>query len=214
MKRTIALVLLFVGTTAAFAGPQFRVAGNMLTPLETLPQTAAGWNRAIRQTDAALSGWHWEVLLNRFGFGMHYGVRFYEDRLSHSPYSIDWKGDLFLSYHPMGGGARIDPFVEFGWGNAGSAAVDSARDAGYPDWEEKVYDGSATGLALYSYAAAGLALDLDGLLLGMRLACVPDHMAHPVPDPDVRYYDLPMFELGLFGGVAIGSHDRRDRRCR
>jgi hypothetical protein len=199
---------LMLTATALFAGPQFRVAANVLSPVETVPTTAAEWDLAIRPSDEALSGWHWEVLLNRFGFGMHYGLRFYETTGT-SPYSMHWKGDFFLSYHPMGGGAPVDPFIEFGWGNAGTAAVHSAHDTEFPDWEDRVRDGSATSLALYTYGAAGLALDLNGLLLGVRLAYLPDELANPVPDPNLGFYDLPEFEVGFFGGIALGSHDSR-----
>lgn len=208
MKRILTAAALLLLATTTFAGPQFRLAGNALTPLTDLPETPQEWDAAIGSTGNTLSGWHWEVLLDHFGFGMHYGVRFYETEVVETPYFIDWKGDFFLSYHFMGGGSPLDPFVEVGWGNAGSAAVDSRHDAEYPDWEDRVDDGSATALALYSYAAAGVALDLNGLLLGVRLAYMPSHMANPVPDPDLGFYQLPEFELGFFGGVALGSHDR------
>jgi hypothetical protein len=162
-----------------------------------------------------LSGWHWEVILNRLGFGMHYGIRFHEGVDEVAPYYIDWKGDFFLSYHFFEGGSPIDPFIELGWGNVGRAEIDSVDDAEYPDWEQKVHEGTATDLALYTYGAAGLALDLNGLLLGARFAYHPRELANPIPDSSVGYYALSRFEVGFFGGLALGSHHdrRRDRRC-
>jgi len=213
MNRTIIAAALLLAATSLFAGPQFRVAGNVLSPVESIPQSVSEWDRALLPADDALSGWHWEVLLNRFGFGMHYALRFYEGG-TEAPYLMNWKGDFFLSYHPMGGGSTLDPFIEFGWGNAGTAVVHSARDAEYPDWEDRVHDGSATALALYTYGAAGLALDLNGLLLGVRVAYTPDELTNPVPDPTVGFYDLPELEVGLFGGIALGSHDSRRRDYR
>ncbi|MFW6291419.1 MAG: hypothetical protein ACOC7V_03750 [Spirochaetota bacterium] len=212
MKRTIFLAAMLLTTVTLFAGPQFRVAANALTPLETVPQTVEQWDEAVRPSEQTLTGWHWEVLLDRLGFGMHYGVRFFE-READGPYFVNWKGDFFVSYHPMGGGAPVDPFMEVGWGNVGNARVESVHDDRYPDWEDRVHDGTATELALYTYAAAGLALDLNGLLLGARLAYLPTELANPVPDRSVGYYDLGEFEFGIFGGVALGSHKswRRDR---
>ncbi|MFP4115303.1 MAG: hypothetical protein ACOC0E_11385 [Spirochaetota bacterium] len=216
MKRVIATTALLLLASTLFAGPQFRIAGNALTPLTRLPESTSAWDEVILPNEGSLSGWHWEVILDRLGFGMHYGVRFLGNEDAGSPFSIDWKGDFFLSYHFFGGGALLDPFIEFGWGNVGRAHVDSARDAAYPDWEDKVEDGSATDLALYTYGAAGLALDLNGLLLGVRLAYMPTELAHPVPSSSVGFYELAQFEIGLFGGIAFGSHEdhrRRSRRC-
>ena len=198
---TTALVLLTASTLSA--GPQ----------LPAIPGSAVEWHDVVWPTEDSLSGWHWEVILNRIGFGMHYAMRFVETGYA-SPYAVNWKGDLFLSYHPLGGGSLFDPFVEFGWGNAGSADIRSGSDTGYPNWKKRTRDGSVTELVLYSYAAAGLALDLRGLLLGVRLAYVPAQLRNPIPDPGVTMHDLPELELGLFAGVALGSHDRQRRSRR
>jgi hypothetical protein len=204
---TTALVLLTAATLSA--GSQFRIAGNSLTPVPVIPGSAAEWQNAVWPTEESLSGWHWEVILNRIGFGMHYAMRFVETGSTPSPYSVNWKGDLFLSYHPLGGGSLLDPFVEFGWGNAGSAQIRSAHDTGYPNWRERTNDESMTELVLYNYAAAGLALDLKGLLVGARLAWMPTQLRNPIPDRSVTMHNLPEFELGLFGGIALGG--RRNR---
>ena len=215
MRRcAITAALLFAATTV-FAGPQFRVAGNLLSPHDALPASLTEWDTAIMPNADALGGWHWEVILNRFGFGMHYAARLLEDELAFAAdYSIDWKGDLFLSYHFLGGGATIDPFVEFGWGGAGSARIRSGVDRDCPDLGYRCDEAAAVSLALFSYSAVGLALDLNGLLVGTRIAWIPSSLATPVPDASIRRYELPEFEVGLFAGVALGSHRSRHRRGR
>ncbi|MFW5683916.1 MAG: hypothetical protein ACOC1I_03610 [Spirochaetota bacterium] len=211
-NRLMTAAALLLVASAAFAGPQFRLAGHAYTPLEQLPRTESGWDAVIVPGGSTLSGWHWEVVLDRLGFGMHYAMDFRATELANDPFVVDWKGDFFLSYHFFGGGAVLDPFVEIGWGNAGRASVPSVEEAGYPDWEERVADGSATALALYSYGAAGLALDLNGLLLGARLAWMPGELVSPIPDPRVSLQTVPEFEIGIFAGIALGSHNRRPDR--
>lgn len=215
MRYLITTALVLVVAAALPAGPQFRLAANSLTPVPALPGSAAEWHDAAWPTEDSLGGWHWEVILNRVGFGMHYAMRLVDTGYAPSPYSVDWKGDLFLSFHPLGGGSLVDPFVEIGWGNAGSADVRSASDTRYPNWKKRARDGSMTELVLYRYAAAGLALDLRGLLVGARLAYMPTQFRNPIPDRSVAMYTLPELELGLFGGIALGSHGHQRRsRCR
>lgn len=208
MKRTVTLTALLLLATALFAGPQFRLATHAYTPFATLPESADEWDHLIVPSHATLTGWHWEVVLNRLGFGMHYGMQLTATEERDAPYLLDWKGDFFLSYHLFGGGSLIDPFVEVGWANAGRTTVNTANPE-YPDWEDEVRSGNAVSLALYTYGAAGVALDLGGLLLGARLSYIPVETASPVPDPHVGFYELQRFELGIFGGIALGSHDRQ-----
>lgn len=211
MKRALFLITLVTVTTAAFAGLQFRVAAQATTPLESLPQ-GEEWSEAFSPTSETLTGWHWELIFGHFGLGMHYGMRFYETELLESPYLVDWKGDFFLSYHIMGAGSVIDPFLELGWGNAGTATASYDDRHEYPDWEDELHGGTATALAHYTYVGAGLALDLNGLLLGVRVLHVPSELVSPTPDPDVALYRMSPFELGIFGGIALGGHDRKSYR--
>ena len=162
-------------------------------------------------------GWYWEVLLNRFGFGMHYMVKFdklvtgYDDPLY--DWSLDWNGDLFLSFHVLGGGFFLDPFIEIGFGNVGR--VDLDNDDGDWRWSESgwVYQippwnpaerGGLSNLSLYPYAAAGLALDLDGFLVGAKFTYRPFVISIPVTQ--FADYPLKSFQLTVFAGVAFGGH--------
>ena len=71
---------------------------------------------------------------------------------------------------------------------------------------------ASIAIALFSYAAAGVAVDLNGLLLGAKLSYTPADMLEPVPDSSVALYEMMPFELSLFGGIALGSHDRHHWR--
>lgn len=217
----VAIVAGFI-LAPAWADGQFRVAGHTATPLDALPDPAPyAWQELVVPTDETISGWYWEVIFNHLGLGMHYAVQFNEAFVSEtgaSEWYMDWKGDFFLSYHILGGGAVLDPFVEFGWANVGTAQVSSPEYVEYPDWEDELESGNAVALGFYNYFGAGLALDLNGLLLGAKLSYIPAELVAPIPDPTVERYDLAPFEVSFFGGIALGGHrkwrDKDDRRQR
>ncbi|MEE8440309.1 MAG: hypothetical protein V3S41_01210 [Spirochaetia bacterium] len=217
MKQTV-LAILMVGFALApvWADGQFRLAGNTATQVDALPtDNPAEWQELLIPTDQTMTGWHWEVIFNYLGLGMHYGVRFNDSVIStESPgdWYVDWKGDFFLSYHVLGGGSIVDPFVEFGWGNVGTALVSSPEFADYPNWEDEVARGAAVALGFYNYFAGGLAVDLNGLLLGAKVSYIPSELAGPVTGGSIERYALAPFEVSLFGGVALGGH--RDQRHR
>lgn len=205
MKRSVLLVaLLLTAVFSSHAQFQFRAAGNLLNPVEASPVDSDALLIAVNAPSEVLSGWHWEVLLNRFGFGMHYALDLYQESSTHA--MVDWKGDFFFSYHPFGAGSLIDPFFELGWGNAGSAQISDASDGEYPDWERAARSDDTTALTLYSYAATGLALDLKGLLVGARAAWMPHTLQEGVPGSGIPLFDLDEFELALFAGIALGAH--------
>jgi hypothetical protein len=218
MKRlTLILVVIGIASTPLWADGQFRMAGYTATPAEALPDASPdAWYEIAIPTDQTLTGWYWEVVFDYLGLGMHYGMRFteavYESEIS-SEWYMDWKGDFFLSYHILGGGSVIDPFVEFGWGNVGTALISNPEYPDYPDWEDEVADGTAVALGFYNYFAGGVAVDLNGLLLGAKLSYIPADLNTPIPDPSIERYDLAPFEVSLFGGVSLGGHRQwRDRK--
>jgi hypothetical protein len=219
MRTTcIALALVVLAVSPLLADGQFRIAGSASTPVAALPDGGIEeWAAVIAPGEQTLTGWQWEVVFNRLGLGMHYTMRFVEPLViseSANSWYLDWKGDFFLSYHILGGGSLVDPFVEFGWGNVGTTLISSPDYARYPDWEEEVSDGDALALSFYQYFGAGVAVDLNGLLLGAKLSYIPSELSQPAPDSTLRAYDLQPFEVSFFGGVALGGHRNRHDRSR
>jgi hypothetical protein len=215
-KATIALLLIGIALAPIWADGQFRLAGNTATQVDTLTsESLTEWQSLVIPNEGTMTGWSWEVIFDHLGLGMHYGIRFNEPVIESdaaSDWYLDWKGDFFLSYHVMGGGSVVDPFVEFGWGNVGTALVSSSERYDYPDWEDEVEDGNAVALGFYNYFAGGVAVDLNGLLLGVKVSYIPSEIAGPVTEPTIERYALSQFEVSLFGGVALGGHRNRRNR--
>ena len=218
MKKICAVAVMIVAVAGfAFTDSQFRLAANFSTDFTDKP-TLEEVRTAFDVGTDVLSGFHWEVILDRTGFGMHYQILFERlDTYMEDPvydWAMDWMGDGFVSYHFFGAGSFLDPFLEIGLGSAGRVNIDS--DSGQwvkdeegdweyvlPEWDPASPDG-LTNLGLYGYVAAGLALDFDGLLLGTRFAYRP--FVRPVPATDFPEYPLKSFQVSLFGGIAFGAH--------
>ena len=207
-------LLVFTSSFAAADG-QFRMVLNLAEGFAQKPTLAEVQSSFDDQTNF-FWGPSWEVVIDKFGFGMHYLVKF--DRLPTgnevAPYdwSLDWMGDFFASFHLFGGGTFIDPFVVAGFGNAGRVDIDG--DQGYwvqdedGEWEyEYEFDpthDAVSNMSLFPYVGAGVALDLDGLLIGARLDYRPTVL--PVPATQFKDYPLTSFQVSLFAGVALGGH--------
>ncbi len=213
MKRIGSFVLFVLVAGYAAAAPQIRFAVDSMQEADSLPSSPTEWQAALAPSAEGMGGWHWEILLDQFGFGMHYGIKIYETELIETPRLVDWKGDFFLSYHPFGGGSTIDPFMSIAWGSAGTSAIadheDSERDYRASGWDDDWDDeDDLIAAALYTSVAAGVALDLNGLLLGVRVAHRPASLIAPLPDHEAELFELSPFEIGIFGGIAIGGHGR------
>lgn len=216
MKRTIlALMLSGLALAPVWSDGQFRITGGVATPIQTLPSGGPEeWHLAVAPNQFSMNGWHWEVIFDHLGLGMHYGMRVYEAAYTDAvatDWYLDWKGDFFLSYHLLGGGSVLDPFVEFGWGNVGSTAVAAPGCVEYPDWENEVRRGDAVALGFFNYYAVGVAADINGLLLGGKLSYIPSELSRPIPDSSIEQYRLDPFEVSFFAGLALGGHDRHHR---
>lgn len=210
MKR-IALVvtLMSFALAGASADVQVRLQGNYSTPFNVFPDpTFEQWTAIAMPTAESLTGWSWEVIFTRLGIGMHYGVRFDEPGTYGDEWTVDWKGDFFLSYHPLTTRATIDPFVEVGWGNSGRAVMADYdyEDWEYPDWENELDEGDAVSLALFQYVSAGVALNMGGLVVGGKVSYLPDEFVSPIPGADIEQHHLSPFEFGFFAGVSLGGH--------
>ena len=137
----------------------------------------------------------WEVILDRAGFGGDYQVSFWQD--ADTQWWLDWYAPaLFLSFHPFGGTAFLDPFLAVGIGTAGRVAL-SPRGMGMghmnPGFQDLPY------LSIFPFAAAGLSLNLDGLLIGAKFTYTPAQL--PVPT------GLPPYPLGKFQDKYLFTTD-------
>lgn len=210
MKRYALIVLLMIGMlAAASADVQFRMAGSYTTPFSAIPgPTVHEWTMVAMPAADSLSGWHWEIIFSHFGFGMHYGVAFNEPATVNpdiAEWTVDWKGDFFLSYHLADDRWPIDPFVEVGWGNAGRAAMSDHDEYYYPDWEEELESGNALSLALFRYAAAGIGLELGSFVAGGKVSYLPTELVMPVPGTEIAMREISPFEFSFYAGVALGG---------
>jgi hypothetical protein len=143
-------------------------------------------------TQPLLWGVGWEIILGRLGVGGNYDVSFRQD--AHAGWWLDWIAPgIFMSFHPLGGNSWIDPFVEVGAGCAGR--VNLSTDADVMDANENLY------LSLFPFAAAGLSLNLDGLLISAKASYTPYNA--PIPVTTIGLYPLGQFQIALSGGIAI-----------
>jgi hypothetical protein len=126
-----------------------------------------------------------------WGFGGDYGVSFFRD--AGTQWWMDWCAPaLFLSYHPLGAKSFLDPFFQVGVGSAGRVML-ARRPLRAPDGLE---------LSLFPFVAAGLAVNLDGLLLAAKAAYTP--VTTPIPATDIPGRPLGTLQVTLSAGVSFG----------
>ena len=159
-----------------------------------LPGTSA---QQIMPTFAAAErplqwGFGWEVIPGRMGFGGSYQVSFSQDTLK--GWWLDWYAPaLYLSFHPLGTRRFLDPYLEVGMGCAGRVFL-SGMPA--PAFDQSLY------LALFPFLAGGLSLDLDGILVGAKVAYTPYKAQIPVTS--IPVYPLGTFQVTLTAGISLG----------
>jgi hypothetical protein len=139
-----------------------------------------------------LSGFGWEVIPDRMGFGGDYQVSFSQDALS--GWWLDWYSPaLYLSYHPLGARRFLDPSFAVGMGCAGRVSLSGMPEpTGY----------RSLSIAVFPFVAAGLALNLDGLLLGTKITYTP--YAAKIPVTAIPAYPLGTFQLTFSAGISLG----------
>jgi hypothetical protein len=139
-----------------------------------------------------LWGFGWEVIPSRVGFGGGYQVSFSQDAAA--GWWLNWYAPaLYLSFHPVGGKRLLDPFLEVGLGCAGRVFLSALPDTVV---SRSLY------LALFPFVAGGLSLNLDGLLVGAKVAYTPYKAQIPVTSIPVD--PLGTFQVTLSAGVSLG----------
>jgi hypothetical protein len=118
-------------------------------------------------------------------------VSFFQD--AGAQWWLDWFAPaLFASFHPLGGNSFLDPFVEAGVGCAGRVML-----ARHPMRAPQGLE-----LSLFPFVAGGINFNLDGLLLGAKVAYVP--YASPIPVTDIPRYPLGSLQVTVSAGVSLG----------
>jgi hypothetical protein len=140
-------------------------------------------------------GLGWEVILGHVGFGGDYLVSFYRD--AGERWWMDWCAPaLFMSYHPFGGRAFFDPFLQVGIGSAGRVFLDRRHMSIYPPPTQDLF------LSLFPFVGGGMALNLDGLLVSAKVIYTP--YSSPIPVTDIPAYPLGKFQVNLSAGISLG----------
>lgn len=152
-------------------------------------------------------GMVWEVIFNNLGLGGHYGVNFDKivDNGITEEWVMDWKGDMFLSYHLFGKKTLIDPFAEIGVGNAGrvNIKVDEHTDkCRYNhDYDCEHEESNVTNMSLYSYTSVGLAVNLSDLIIGAKVNYLNGVME--IPATNFKNYPMENLTFTIFTGYSF-----------
>jgi hypothetical protein len=190
-KKLLVLTLALAGLGVPCFGGAVHLTGSLAADFLTTPSAEQIINTFAVGSQPLLCGVGWEVVLNRIGFGGDYLVNFF--RHPGSDWWLDWYGQAFyLSYHLFGAHALVDPFLQVGLGCAGRVHL--------ADWT-----GPATEnllLSLFPFVSAGVAFNLDGLLLAGKVSWTPFVM--PPPVTDFANYPLGKLQVTLSAGLSLG----------
>jgi hypothetical protein len=187
MRKAIIVLVFCAAASAAFAVPVVSLTGAIAANFDAVPSV----QQAIEtfQANQPLWGFGWEVVPRRMGIGGLVMVNFFRD--AQSAWVLDWSAQpVYLSYHIFGGGAFLDPFIQAGIGCTGRVPLEGAA-VGMPS----LY------LSLFPFLAAGLSLNLEGFLLGAKLAYAP--FSAPVPVTDIPAYPTGSIQVTVFTGISF-----------
>ncbi len=191
-RSAVAVLAAFLAAGVAFGNGQVRLVGNMAAHFSDEPSAREAADAFAGADRPLFYGPGWEVVLDHVGFGGNYMVRFFRDDVEQ--WWVDWVAEaFFVSYHLLSAGHLFDPYVQLAIGTAGRAAADD--------------DGDPVSLSVFPMVAAGLALDLNGFLIGGRIAWIPE--TSPPPGSDLETYPLDHVQVAFCGGIAIGGHRHR-----
>ena len=197
-SAVVFLVALAAAATAtkASALEQVRIVANMALPFSERPTIGEVIDEFVDPDRPVFYGPGWEVVLDHIGFGGNYMVSFFRDSLDRR--SVDWMAEgLFLSYHLVGAGHFVDPFVHIAVGSAGRVVTDKDdHDVDTP-----------VAVSIFPMLSAGLAFDLHGFFFGGRLAYVPE--AGAPPWSDLESYPVDPFQVAFYGGIALGDREHK-----
>ena len=213
-RISLIVIIAVIGTVSAGADATVRMAPVLAADFAVRPT----WDEVgsiFDDRSKLFWGPQIEVITNRVGVGFRGLVNFenQETELDGVQYdwSLDWLGDLYVSYHIFGTHSFIDPFFEFGFGNAGRVDIDEDPESWMVDEESwmpagglyEYNDDALESLALYPSVAVGVSFDLGGLFIGARLSYRP--LTFQIPATQFDVYPVTNFQFALFGGITLGD---------
>jgi len=198
MKRSFLILVLLAAAISGFAQTQVRLTGHLALDFSERPSVREAAAAFADSERMILWGPGWEVIMDRISLGGTYLVSFFQDETS--GWWLDWYGEpLYLGYHLFGAGAFIDPFMQVGLGSAGRVSLE----------EDTALERDPLYLSIFPFISGGLALDLDGFIIGGRLSYYP--LITPPPATEFENYPLDNFQVAVFAGVGLGPSDRHRR---
>ena len=183
---------LLVAAAAVHSDTQVRLSGHLALGFAERPSVREVAEAFSDSGRPFLWGPGWEVILDHVSLGGTYLVSFFQDGTP--AWWLDWYAEpLYLGYHLFGAGSLIDPFVQIGLGSAGRVILEEQP----PVDRDKLY------ISVFPFVAGGFVLDLDGFVIGSRIAAYP--AVSPPPATDFSNYPLDNFQVSLFASVGIGG---------
>ena len=203
MRKRILIAALFVAaTTAGFSETQVRLTGQISLDFAQRPSVKEATDAFGDNQELLMWGPGWEVIIDHISLGGNYLVNFFRDDTQ--DWWLDYYSEpLYVGYHLLGARSFVDPFVQVGIGSAGRVYLEDEKE---PVGHDPLY------LSIFPFVSGGLAVDLDGFVIGGRWAYYPT--ITPPPATDFDNYPLDNFQVSFFAGIAIGhrSHHRDRRR--
>lgn len=197
MKRAFAIVFALALGLQGFAEATVSLSG--IASVDVSSQLSLDQAITAFQTKDPFGGIGWEVTIDQIGFGGTYLVKFFQDR--GSDWWLDWYGaGVYVSYHLLGGGSSIDPFIRTGLGCAGRVLL---------EYNPAVSDPLA--ISLFPFVGAGADVRLGALNLGATVDYIPK--SGPIPATAIAAYPLGQFQASVLVGFKLGGrHYPRDWR--
>jgi hypothetical protein len=193
MKSLIYCFILMIWLSfVCFAGTQVRLTGAVCSEFMDVPDSTDR-DASVFNPDESFWGFGWEIISGHHGMGGSYLTDF--ERNANREWNVEWYSEvIYMSYHFIGVHWFIDPFVYAGLGSAGSIFLG--------DDDSPIQDRLL--LTIFPVAGAGVTLQFDGFLAGLRLNYTP--LMSPVPVTKFEMYPIKNVQAVIFCGVSIGEH--------
>lgn len=188
MKKALSIILLLLlfslSYTYAIENTEFRFGYYSGFDLSAIPETLDIPQIVPDSPTEMYSGLYWELIFDKFGFGMTSFINsFYTEESSSEDgreWWIDWIATLDFKYHFFGNESFIDPFAEFALGCAGRNKLQykdkliSGWDISGETWEyiQDPYidrqEYSLTSFSMLGQIGIGCAIKYQRLYLGIK----------------------------------------------